>query len=186
MNVVDFAHTAFGEDCPVPVLVDDEGVKAKDVLLIKDGILTNYMHNRESSVYYNQELTGNARASAFNDIPLIRMRNTCILPGKDKLQDMISSIEDGYYLVKSGNGRAENTSEFIFGVRLGFEIKNGKIGNAIKDTTVSGVAFDLLKTVTMISDEFNWDPVCGHCFKQQPIKVSHGSPAIKCKINIGG
>lgn len=185
-NVVDFAHTAFGEDCPVPVLVDDEGVKAKDAYLIKDGILSGYMHNRESASYYNQELTGNARASAFNDIPLIRMRNTCILPGKDKLQDMISSIEDGYYLLKFGNGRAENTSEFMFGIRFGFEIKKGKIANAIKDTTVSGIAFDLLKTITMISDEFSWAPIAGHCFKQQPIIESNGSPAIKCKINIGG
>ncbi|MBN2834560.1 MAG: TldD/PmbA family protein [Candidatus Delongbacteria bacterium] len=186
LNIVDFAHTAFGEDCPVPVLVDDEGVKAKDAYLIKDGILTGYMHNRETAAYFDQELTGNARASAFNDIPLIRMRNTCILPGKDKLQDMISSIEDGYYLIQSGNGRAEKTSEFMFGVKFGFEIKNGKIGNAIKDTTVSGVAFDLLKTVTMISDEFKWAPFGGYCFKQQPISTSNGSPAIKCKINIGG
>jgi len=84
-----------------------------------------------------------------------------------------------------GNGQADATSEFMFGVPMGYEIKNGKLGRAIKNTTVSGVAFNVLKTVTMISDEFTW--VCGGmCGKKQPIPVGMGGPSIKCKINIGG
>ena len=35
----------------------------------------------------------------------------------------------------------------MFGVTCGYEIKNGKLGRALLDTTVSGVAFDMLKTV---------------------------------------
>ena len=185
VNIVDFANTYNNEICPVPVFVDDEGSESLDTVIIKDGVLKNYMHNKESSVTFNTKPTGNARASTFLDEPLIRMRNTAFLPGKSKLEDMIKSIDDGYYLMKSSNGQADSTSEFMFGIVLAYEIKNGKLGRALKDFTISGVAFDVLKTVTMISDDMSWS--CGGmCGKKQSITVGMGGPAIKCKINIGG
>ena len=143
------------------------------------------MHNRESAELYGVEPTGNARAYAFSDEPLIRMRNTFVLPGESKLDEMIASIKDGYYLTKSGNGQADSTGEFMFGVDMGYEIKNGKLGRAIKSTTISGVAFEMLKTVTMVSDDLTWTS-CGMCGKKQPIPVSMGGPAIKCRLNVGG
>lgn len=185
ITLIDFAHTALNLQCPVPVYVDDEGTLAKDVVIIKDGVLQKFMHNKETALHFGHDVTGNARAFGFYDEPLVRMRNTAILTGKSKLEDMIASIDDGYYLMKSSNGQADSTSEFMFGVVLGYEIKNGKLGKAIKDTTISGVAFDVLKTVTMISDDMNWS--CGGmCGKKQPIPVGMGGPAIKCKVNIGG
>ena len=66
---------------------------------------------------------------------------------------------------------------------MGYEIKNGKLGDAIKDTTISGVAFDVLKTVDMISDDMKWS-AGGMGGKKQWIPVGMGGPAIKCKLNI--
>ncbi len=185
ITMVDYANTAFGETCPVPVYVDDEGSPAEDVTIIKDGVLKSYMHNKETASRFGVAPTGNARAFAFFDEPLVRMRNTTIKPGTSKLDDMIRSIDDGYYLIKSGNGQADSTSEFMFGVVLGYEIKNGKLGRAIRDTTISGVAFDLLKGIDMVSDDMSWS-CAGMCGKKQSIPVGMGGPAVKCKINIGG
>jgi TldD protein len=185
VTLVDFANHFNGELCPVPVFVDDEGTLAEDAVIIENGILKRFMTNKEYANHFNMKLSGNARAYGFDDEPLVRMRNTAILPGKSKLDDMIASIDEGYYLMKSSNGQADSTSEFMFGVVMGYEIKNGKLGKAIKDTTISGVAFDLLKTVTMISDDMKWN--CGGmCGKKQLIPVGMGGPAIKCKVNIGG
>lgn len=98
ITMVDFAHTLpDGSSTPLPVLVDDEGTPAEDAILIKDGILRGYMNSRESAEHFGVKPQGNARAYAFSDEPLIRMRNTAILPGKDKLEDMIASIDDGYF-----------------------------------------------------------------------------------------
>lgn len=185
ISITDFAHTAFGETCPVPVFCDDEGVEAKDAVLIENGILKGYMHSRLSASEFGTQPEGNARAFSFDDEPLIRMRNTCILPGHDKLEDMIASVEDGYYLSHPSNGQADLTSEFMFGVSMGYEIKNGKLGKALLDTTVSGVAFEMLKTVTHVSDDMEWVS-SGFCGKKQPMSVGMGGPAILCKINIGG
>jgi TldD protein len=165
--------------------MDDEGVLARDATLIENGVLKGLMHSRESARHFGADPMGNARAFAFSDEPLIRMRNTAILPGKDKLEDMIASVDDGYYLVDTGNGQADTTGEFMFSVNVGYEIKGGKLGKAIRETTISGVAFEMLKTVDMISDDMSWD-CAGMCGKKQPMPVGMGGPAIRCDMNIGG
>lgn len=185
VNIVDYASTAFGKQAPLPVYLDDEGIQAKDAVLVENGILKGYMHNRETADRFGVEPCGNARGWEFSDEPLIRMRNTVVLPGKDTLDDMIASVDDGYYLLSTGNGQADLTGEFMFGITMGYEIKNGKLGRAILDTTVSGVAFDMLKTVDMVSDKVKWE-ACGTCGKKQPMAVSMGGPAIRCQITIGG
>lgn len=185
ITIVDFAHNAFGKEVPLPVYVDDEGTPCEDAVLIKDGILTGYMNNKESAMHFGMKPLGNARAFGFSDEPLIRMRNTAILPGTDKLNDMIASIDKGYYLTRTQNGQADTTGEFMFGITMGYEIKNGKLGRAIRDTTISGVAFETLKTVDMLSDKMGWSS-SGYCGKKQPMPVSDGGPDVKCRINIGG
>lgn len=132
VTMVDFASTAFGKQCPVPIFIDDEGTLAKDVTIIENGILKNYMHSKESAVHFGTEPSGNARAFSFADEPLIRMRNTVILPGESKLDDMIASIDNGYYFVKTGNGQADSTGEFMFGINFGYEIKTGNSEKPLK------------------------------------------------------
>ena len=185
VTLIDYANSVEGKTCPVPVYIDDEGTPSEDTVIIKDGELKSFMHNKDSARHFETTPTGNARAYAFSDEPLIRMRNTAIKPGTNTLEEMIAAIDDGYYLMKSSNGQADSTSEFMFGVPLGYEIKGGKLGNAIKDTTISGVAFDVLKTIDMISSDMTWS-AGGMCGKKQWIPVGMGGPAIKCQVNIGG
>ena len=185
VNMTDFAHTFEGGPAPLPVYLDDEGTVAVDDVLIRDGILTGYMNDRESAAEYGMAPTGNARGWTFADEPIIRMRNTCILPGKNTVEELIASVDDGYYLIDSGNGQADTTGEFMFGVTMGYEIKGGKLGKALLDTTISGVAFDMLKTVDMVSDTVTWCS-SGFCGKKQPMPVGMGGPALRCKVKIGG
>jgi TldD protein len=185
VTMVDFAHTYLGKPAPLPVYLDDEGTKAEDDVLIRDGILVGYMNDRETAEEYGMKPAGNARGWTFSDEPIIRMRNTCILPGKNTLEELIASVDDGYYLIDSGNGQADLTGEFMFGVTCGYEIKGGKLGKALLDTTVTGVAFDMLKTVDMVSDKVEWSS-SGFCGKKQPMPVGMGGPYMRCKIMIGG
>lgn len=185
VSLVDFAHTALGKPVPLPVYVDDEGVEAQDVVLIEKGILKGYMHDRASALRHGVKPTGNARAWLFSDEPLIRMRNTAVLPGTDRLEDLIASVEEGYYLIQSTNGQADLTGEFTYAVSMGYEIKNGKLGRALRDTTVSGTAFEMLKTVDGVSDSLTWSN-SGFCGKKQIMTVSMGGPELRCQIMIGG
>ena len=185
VTMVDFAHTALGEPAPLPVYVDDEGVLAEDAILIENGILRSYMHNRETADHFGTKSLGNARAWMYSDEPLIRMRNTAILPGKDTFSDMIASVDDGYYFVETNNGQADSTGEFMFGVTVGYEIKKGKLGRALHDTTISGLAFEMLKSVDMLSDEIEWVS-SGFCGKKQRMPVGLGGPNVRCELTVGG
>ncbi len=185
ISLYDFGHTFNNETVPVPMFVDDEGSICKDAHIIEKGILKSLMHNRDSAYEFDHENTGNGRANEFSDEPNIRMRNTAILPGNSKLEELIASIDDGYYFKKSSDGEADITGEFMFGIVEGYEIKNGKLGKAIKDTTISGKAFDVLSSVTMVSDEMKWS-TGGWCYRKTLIPVGMGGPAIKCRINVGG
>ena len=105
--------------------------------------------------------------------------------GDTALSDMIASVDEGYYLISTNNGQADTTGEFMFGITMGYEIKNGKLGRALLDTTISGVAFEMLKTVDMVSDQVEWES-SGFCGKKQPMPVGLGGPALRCKVMIGG
>jgi len=165
---------------------DDEGVVSETTTIIEKGKLVSYLHNKESAHEFDAQPTGSARAWQYDDEPLIRMRNTYIVPGKDSLSEMIASIDDGYLVEGAGSGQADSNGEFMFGCSHVWHIKNGKKNELLREATLSGIAFDVLKTVDAVSKEFRWDLGTGHCGKGQPAKVDAGGPYIKCKIHVGG
>ncbi len=185
VSLIDYAERGPDGNGGIAIHVDDEGVQCRDVTIIEDGRLKTFLHNKETAREMGVEPTGNARAYAFDDEPLVRMRNTAIAPGNDTLEEMIGAVDHGYYLMRPTNGQADSTSEFMFGVGMGYEIEGGKITRAIRDTTISGVAFDMLKTISHVSDDLTWGKG-GMCGKKQLIPVGMGGPAIKCRITIGG
>lgn len=185
ITMVDFAHTHDGEELMIPVYADDEGTPATDAVLIEKGRLRQFMNSRETAVRTEGSPTGNARAYQYGDEPLVRMRNTAILPGRDKLADMIAGVEDGYYLLRTSNGEADSTTEFTFSINLGYEIKNGELGPAIRDTTISGNAIRMLQSVDAVSDDMHWG-CSGYCGKKQLMIVSLGGPALRGVAHLGG
>ncbi|MEJ6020919.1 TldD/PmbA family protein [Ramlibacter sp. PS4R-6] len=185
VTMIDVAHTFGGEEVMIPVYADDEGMPARDAMLIDKGILTEFMNSRETAAKLGIRPTGSARAYAPSDEPLVRMRNTVIVPGQSKLEDMIAGVDEGYFLMKTGNGQADSTTEFMFGVSLAYEIKDGKLGRAIRDTTISGSAIKVLQSVDAVSDDIYWN-CSGYCGKKQPMVVSMGGPALRAQAHIGG
>lgn len=168
------------------ILVDDEGVITKKTIIIDKGILMSYLHNRQSANEYGVEPTGNARAFEYSDEPIIRMRNTAIMPGKSTLQEIIADTKQGYLLKGAKGGQADANAEFMFGVQEAYRITDGKIGELLRGVTLSGQAFDVLMSVDRVSNDFKWDMGFGYCGKWQAAKVDGGGPYIRCQAIIGG
>lgn len=166
--------------------VDDEGVPTQRTVVIQDGVLVSYLHNRESAARFGVEPTGNARAWEFADEPLIRMRNTYVEPGEATLEELIEGVEDGFLLEGPEGGQADATGEFMFGVQEARRIRGGKLAELVRGVTISGIAFDVLRTVDGVSREFCWDLGAGYCGKIQPAKVDAGGPWLRCRAVLGG
>jgi TldD protein len=175
-----------GEHAGGVVLVDDEGVPAGRTVLIENGTMRSYLHDRETAALFDVEPTGNARAWLYSDPPLIRMRNTYIEPGESSFDELVDSVEDGLLLKGGGSGQADANAEFMFGVQEAYEIKNGKVGRLLRGASISGDAFDVLQGIDMVSSDFKWSIGSGHCGKGQPAKVDGGGPSVRCHVVVGG
>ena len=168
------------------IAVDDEGVIAGRTVIIQDGVLTSYLHDRQTAARFGVAPTGNARAWEYADKPLIRMRNTYLEPGTTSLEEMIATTSDGWLLSGARNGQADATGEFTFGSLTARRIRGGKLGELARGVTVTGSAFDVLRSVDAVSSEFRWDLGAGHCGKGQLAKVDAGGPYIRCTALLGG
>jgi TldD protein len=166
--------------------IDDEGVEAGRTAVIEKGVLKSFLHNRESAFAFNVPSTGNARAFAYSDEPLIRMRNTYIEPMSDKLDDIIKETKHGYLVKGARNGQADANGEFMFGAQEAYLIENGEMKELLRGASISGNAFDVLKSIDMVGDKFEYDIGTGYCGKYQPAKVDGGGPHVRCTAIIGG
>ncbi len=186
VTLVDSGRSEIANNAGGTIIVDDEGVAAGRTAIIEKGILKSFLHNRESAMVFGIESTGNARAFQYDDEPLIRMRNTFIEPGTDKLEDMIKETKHGYVVKGARNGQADANGEFMFGAEEVHLIQNGEVKELMKGASISGNAFEVLRSVDLVGDEFQYDIGTGYCGKYQPAKVDGGGPYIRCTAVIGG
>jgi TldD protein len=186
VTLIDSGKSEMVDNAGGTIMVDDEGVAAGRTAIIESGILKSFLHNRESAMIFDTDSTGNARAFQYNDEPLIRMRNTYIEPGKDKLDDMIKETVHGYIIKGARNGQADANGEFMFGAEEVYRIENGEVKELLRGASISGNAFEVLQSVDMVGNEFQYDIGTGYCGKYQPAKVDGGGPYIRCTATVGG
>ncbi len=169
--------------------IDDEGTITKKNILIKNGILKSFMLDKLNARLMNLNSTGNARRESYNFLPIPRMTNTYMLPGKYNLKDLINSIDYGLYIINLSGGQVDITSgKFVFTISEGYLIKNGRIINSIKLATLIGSNIKIMNNISMISNNLEFDNGLGICGKEgQNIPVCVGQPALKIdSIMIGG
>ncbi len=169
--------------------IDDEGTLTKKNILIKNGILKSFMLDKLNAKLMNLDSTGNARKEFYNFLPIPRMTNTYMLPGKHNLNDLINSIDYGLYITNLSGGQVDITSgKFVFTISEGFLIKNGIIINSIKLATLIGSSIDIMNSISMVSNDLEFDNGLGTCGKDgQNIPVCVGQPSLKIdSIIVGG
>ncbi|MCK5699488.1 MAG: TldD/PmbA family protein, partial [Candidatus Aenigmarchaeota archaeon] len=82
------------------IYYDDEGIPAKNSILLDKGILVQYMHSRQTAEKLGMELTGNARAQDYTHRIIPRMTNTCLAPGTHTIEEMIGMVKKGILVDK--------------------------------------------------------------------------------------
>ncbi|MHC4754499.1 MAG: TldD/PmbA family protein [Planctomycetota bacterium] len=169
--------------------IDDEANDTEKTYLVKDGILETYLHDRISAKHYNVTPTGNGRRESFRFVPMPRMRNTYMLPGPHKNEEIIKSIKKGLYAEQFTNGEVYiGGGDFTFYLKSGRLIENGKITSPVKDVNIIGDGPDVLKNIVMVADDLKIEQGGGTCGKDgQRAPVSFGLPTVKVsKITVGG
>jgi TldD protein len=169
--------------------VDDEGTPTERTVLIEDGILVGYMHDRQSARLMGLSPTGNARRQSYGHMPMPRMTNTAMLGGQHRQEEMIASTRRGLYCANLGGGQVDITNgKFVFQCTEAYLIEDGKVTRPVKGATLIGDGPSALTRVTMIGDDFDMDPGIGVCGKAgQGVPVGVGQPSLKITgLTVGG
>jgi TldD protein len=169
--------------------IDDEGNDTEMTYLVENGIMKSYLHDRLSAKHYGVKPTGSGRRESFRYMPLPRMRNTYMLPGPHKRDEIIASVKKGIMAETFTNGQVMiGGGDFTFYVKSGYLIENGKIIRPIKDINIIGNGPEVLKNITMVADDFQMTEGGWTCGKDgQGVPVSMGLPTVKVSsITVGG
>ena len=167
--------------------VDDEGTPTERTVLIENGILKTYMSDRIGAEEVGVKRSGSARRESYKYAPVSRMRNTFIAPGKDTLDDMISSVDYGLYAARMAGGSVNPaTGEFNFAVDEGYVIRNGKICEPVRGAALIGKGHEIMPRISMVGADLKMAAgVCGASSGHIPVTV--GQPSIKVdQILVGG
>ncbi len=162
---------------------DDEGVKTKQWDLIKDGTLVNYQAIRDQAhIIGETESHGCCYADSWSSVQFQRMANVSLAPGKTPLsvEEMIKDVKKGIYIIGDGSFSIDQQRyNFQFGGQLYYEIKDGKIGEMLKDVAYQSNTQEFWNSCSKICDDRDYR-LGGSFFdgKGQPSQssaVSHGS-----------
>ena len=166
---------------------DDEGTYSDRNVLVENGVLRKYMSDRLSYIKYGYELTGNGRRQSYEHVPIVRMSNTMIAPGKSNPEDIIKSVDNGIFVKKMGGGQVNTvTGDFVFDVMEGYVIKNGVICGAVSGATLMGNGPEILKNIDMVGNDLGFG--IGTCGKDgQGVPVADAQPTLRIpSIIVGG
>jgi len=169
--------------------VDDEGVTTENTVLIENGILKGYMHDKLNAKLMGVESTGNGRRESYAHLPMPRMTNTYMLPGKYDPEEIVQSIDHGLFAVNFGGGQVDITSgKFVFSASEAYMVEKGKIMYPVRGATLIGNGPDVLTRVAMVGNDLALDSGVGTCGKDgQSVPVGVGQPTLRVnQLTVGG
>jgi len=171
---------------------DDEGVPAQCTEIIKDGLFTGYLSNRETAAAIGLERSGGTmRAESWNRLPIIRMTNVSLLPGTWRLDGLVADTDDGILMETNRSWSIDDRRyHFQFSTEIGWEIKGGRKTRMLKNPSYSGITTEFWNSCDAICSAEQWrlwgTPNCGKGQPMQTMGTGHGAaPARFRNVRIG-
>ena len=169
--------------------IDDEGTPGRRTVLIEDGVLVGYMHDKLNAQLMGTKSTGNGRREAYNCVTMPRMTNTFMLNGESEPEEIIRSVDKGVFAKSFSGGQVDITSgKFVFNAIEAYLIEKGQITAPIRGATLIGDGLEVMNHVTMVGNDLELDGGIGVCGKNgQGVPVGVGQPTMKIdELRVGG
>jgi len=162
---------------------DDEGVKARPRYLLKNGVINELLHNRETAYYFKTESNAAARASGFNREPIIRMANTYMMPGDWDFDEMLEEIKLGVYIKRYMEWNIDDTR---YNMRyVGSEsylIEDGKLTKMVSKPILELTTPKYYSSIDAVGKNLVFDAAtCGKGDPMQPVPVWIGGPDVRLR-----
>jgi len=161
-------------------LYDDEGVKAKKRYLIKNGIINEFLMNRQYAGEIGLNSNAAARASRYDREPIVRMSTTYLEPGDYSFEELIEDVKLGVYIKYYTEWNIDDRRYHQKYVgRESYLIKNGEILDPVKRPVLEITTPELWSSIDAVGKELEFfAATCGKGDPGQPIPVwMGGAPA---------
>ncbi|MBW3669502.1 MAG: TldD/PmbA family protein [Actinobacteria bacterium] len=169
--------------------IDDEGRPAQRTVLIENGVLTDYMWDFLRARKAGRPSSGNGRRETYQSLPMVRMTNTCVLPGDEDPEELVRQTPHGIYVAQMGGGQVNTaTGDFVFGMTEAYLIENGEITDPLRDANLIGNGPEVLRNIDAVASDFAMAEGGGMCGKNgQSVPVGMGQPTLRVSgVTVGG
>jgi TldD protein len=171
------------------VAYDDDGAPREraEFEIVSKGVFRNFqMALGQAHLIGAARSNGCAYADDATAFPIQRMPNISLAPNPERcsLEELIGGVEKGLYVVGAGSWSIDQQRDnFQFGGQLFYEIRDGKLGEMVRDAAYQGRTIPFWNSLDGLGDASTYR-LCGTftCGKAEPMQlapVSHGAPAAR-------
>jgi TldD protein len=168
---------------------DEEGVRAGRRTLIKNGVISGFLQNRETAAELGVSSNGAARAVSYDREPIIRMANTFMLPGEYNEDELVEDVSKGVFIktFMEWNIDDRRYNQRYVGLEA-YLIENGQITNAVRNPILEITTPGFYGSVDAVGKTVEYEAAtCGKGEPEQGAPVWHGGPPIRLrKVRLGG
>ncbi len=167
---------------------DSEGTASRRRTIIENGRLVGFLHSLETAAKFNTEPTGMRRADSYESRPIVRMSNTFMGRGGVPLATMIGGVDRGIYLMDGHWGYVfVQKGQFICHAGQARMIEKGRLGDELRNVSISSMTLDTLKKIDAVGDDFEMK-MPGMCGKEgQSAPTDCGGPHVRVQdVVVGG
>ena len=161
-------HVTIVDDASIPRLsgsfsYDSEGLPGQKRTIIEKGVLKGFLHSLETAARFGVQPNGSGRAQDAHKMPIVRMSNTYMQPGKHTLEDLLKDIDVGILIEDAGGGYVHpEKGHYTCMANQGRMIRNGQLAEPIREITFTGVMLETLRNIDAVSrDLVFWPGMCG-------------------------
>lgn len=120
---------------------DDDGVACQTWDIVREGIFVGYCTNREVAPNIGEARSrGSNRADSWGSVPIVRIANIGLEPGKATLDELLADVKRGIYIEGHGSYSIDQRRyNFQFGGDAFWLIENGKRTHMVRDVVYHGM-----------------------------------------------
>jgi TldD protein len=162
---------------------DDEGVKTRRRLLYKNGLINEFLHNRETAAEMGVQSNAAARSTSYRREPIVRMANTFLLPGEYTFEEIVEDIDRGIYMKSYTEWNIDDKrfNQKYVG-REAYFIERGEIKHMVRKPILEITTPGFWKAVDACGKDLQF--IAGNCGKGDPMQemdVLYGGPTTRLR-----
>ncbi|NWF87509.1 TldD/PmbA family protein [Candidatus Bathyarchaeota archaeon] len=162
---------------------DDEGVKARRRFLYKNGVINEFLHNRETAAKLGTRSNASSRSINYDREAIVRMSNTFVMPGDATEEELIKDVKYGVYMKSFTEWNIDDKrfNQRYVG-REAYLIENGELKHPVARPVIETTTLKFWTAVDAVSKNLEFDSAtCGKGDPAQGVPVYTGGPCIRLR-----